>query len=247
MILVAGRVLIVAALLLIWEALPRLGVVDPALLPPFSAVFAGMLAMLHHPAIGADLLVSAAEIGAAFALSVPVGLLLGLALGESRRFAQVVDPLVFFLFGIPKSIFLPMFILTIGIGFAQKVAFGMFSAFLLVMISTASAVRSVRPEHLLVARSYGATRAQTVLRVYLPGMLPILLEGLRTALIFTVTAVMLAEVYASRAGFGHRLADWGENFDMTPLLSGVLLVSIAAILANEALRWLEVRAGAWRA
>ena len=40
----------------------------------------------------------------------------------------------------------------------------------------------------------------------------------------------------SRSGFGHRLADWGENFDMTQLLSGVLLVSLAAIAANELMR-----------
>lgn len=247
MTLATGRLLIVATLLLIWEALPSLGIVDPALLPPFSAVFAGTVAMLGRPAIQADLLVSAAEIGTAFVVAIPTGLLLGLALGESRQLARVMDPLIFFLFGLPKSIFLPMFILTMGIGFGQKVAFGVFSAFLLVTMSAATAVRSVRPEHLLVARSYGATRTQVALRVYLPGMLPILLEGLRTALIFTVTAIMLAEVYASRAGFGHRLADWGESFDMTPLLSGVLLVSIAAIAVNEALRWLEARAGAWRA
>jgi len=245
--LAAGRLLIIATLLLIWEALPRLGMVDPALLPPFSAVFAGTVTMLGRSAIQTDLLISAAEIGTAFVVAIPTGLLLGLALGESRQLARVMDPLIFFLFGLPKSIFLPMFILTMGIGFGQKVAFGVFSAFLLVTMSAATAVRSVRPEHLLVARSYGATRTQVALRVYLPGMLPILLEGLRTALIFTVTAIMLAEVYASRAGFGHRLADWGESFDMTPLLSGVLLVSIAAMVVNEALRWLEARAGAWRA
>ncbi len=244
--LAAARLLLVAGLLVVWELLPRLGLVDRELLPPFSAVFAGMIAMLGRPAIRADLLISAAEIGAAFALSIPAGLLLGLLLGESQRLARMVDPLVFFLFGIPKSIFLPMFILTMGIGFGQKVAFGVFSAFLLVTMSAAAAVRSVRPEHLLVARSYGATRAQIVARVYLPGMLPILLEGMRTALIFTVTAIMLAEVYASRSGFGHRLADWGENFDMTQLLSGVLLVSIAAVVVNEALRWLEARASTWR-
>lgn len=244
--LAAGRLLIVAVLLSVWEALPRLGLVDRELLPPFSAAFTGMVTMLGRPAIRADLATSALEIGAALALSIPPGLLLGLALGESRRFARVMDPLIFFLFGIPKSIFLPMFILTMGIGFGQKVAFGAFSALLLVTMSAAAAVRSVRPEHLLVARSYGATRAQIVARVYLPGMLPILLEGMRTALIFTVTAIMLAEVYASRSGFGHRLEDWGENFDMTQLLSGVLLVSLAAIVVNEALRWLEARSSAWR-
>ncbi len=244
--LLLWRLLIVASLLLVWEALPRLGLVDPELLPPFSAAAIGMVRMLGRPAILADLLTSALEIAGAFVLSIPVGLLLGLALGELPRFARVMDPLIFFLFGIPKSIFLPMFILTMGIGFGEKVAFGVFSTALIVTISAAAAVRSVRPEHRLVARSYGATKWQVATRIYLPGMLPILLEGLRTALIFTITAIMLAEVYASRSGFGHRLADWGENFDMTQLLSGVLLVSIAAIAVNEAMRMLEQRCSTWR-
>ena len=244
--LVAGRLLILAALLLVWEVLPRAGLVDAELLPPFSAAFMAMVRMLGRPAIQADLLTSAAEVGVAFAASIPLGLLLGLALGESRAFARVADPLIFFLFGLPKSIFLPMFILTLGIGFGEKVAFGVFSTALIVTMSAAAAVRSVKPEHRLVARSYGATPLQVAAQVYLPSMLPVLLEGLRTALIFTVTAIMLAEVYASRSGFGHRLADWGENSDMTQLLAGVLLVSIAAILINEAMRWMEQRCSAWR-
>ncbi|MEJ1975942.1 MAG: ABC transporter permease subunit [Acetobacteraceae bacterium] len=154
--------------------------------------------------------------------------------------------MVFFLFSIPKSIFLPMFILTLGIGFWQKVAFGVFSTLLIVLLSAAAAVRSVRPEHLLVARSYGATRPQIAWRVYLPSMLPILLEGLRIAIIFTFTAVILAEMYASRDGIGHQIASWGENFQMPQLFAGVLLLSLVAILCNETIRWAERRCGAWR-
>ena len=117
---------------------------------------------------------------------------------------------------------------------------------LLVLLSTQAAVRSVRPDHLLVARSYGATPSQIVLRVYLPSMLPIILEALRLALIFTFTAVTLAEMYASSTGVGHEIETWGENYMMPQLLAGVLLMSCAAILLNEAIRWVEQRCGAWR-
>ena len=244
--LLLGRMSIVAALLLIWEALPRLGVVDPELLPPFSAAARAMVSMLADPSIRSDLLISAAEIGAAFALSIPIGLLFGVILGESRSVAQVMDPVIFFLFGIPKSIFLPLFILTMGIGFGQKIVFGVFSTALIVTMNAVAAVRSIKPEHRLVARSYAASRWQTARLVYWPSMLPVLLDGWRTALIFAVTAIMLAEIYAARAGFGHRLADWGENFDLTRLFGGVLLVSLAAIAANESIRWLESRFSVWR-
>ena len=139
-----------------------------------------------------------------------------------------------------------MFILVFGIGFQQKVAYAAFSASFIVLMSAIAAVQSVKSEHVLVARSYGATRAQILLRVYLPSMLPILLETLRIAMIFTFTGVMVAEMYASRTGIGHYIANWGENFQMPQLFAGVLILAMVAVLFNEAVRFVEVRCSKWR-
>jgi NitT/TauT family transport system permease protein len=244
--ILALRLLLVAGLLLLWEALPRFGFVEDDLVPPFSDVVRTLWQLLGRAQFRVDLATTALEIVTAFAIAAPLGALFGMVIAESTYLSRIFDPLLFFLFGIPKSIFLPLFILSLGIGFWQKVAFGCFSTGLLVLLSTQAAVRSVKPDHLLVAHSYGATRGQIVSRVYLPSMLPILLEALRLAVIFTFTAVTLAEMYASRTGIGHNIETWGENFMMKPLLAGVLLLSLTAILVNEAIRWVERKCGAWR-
>lgn len=244
--LLAGRGALVAAVLAVWEALPRLGIADPELLPPFSTAATTALALLARPGFRADLWVTTLELLVAVALALPAGTLLGLLLAENERLARIVDPLIFFLFSIPKSIFLPLFILSMGIGFWQKVAFGVFSTVFIALMSASAAVRSVRPDHVFVARAFGASRAQIVLRVYLPSMLPILLEGLRLTVIFGFTAVLLAEMYASRTGIGHQIASWGENFMMDRLFAGVLLLAVIAIALNEAVRAVETRFGHWR-
>src|SRR5699024_1613644 len=87
----------------------------------------------------------------AFAIAVPGGALLGLLIAERPYLSQVFKPLVFFVFSIPKSIFLPMFILAFGIGFGQKVAFGVFSGIFIMMMTAFAAVDSVKSEHLLTA------------------------------------------------------------------------------------------------
>jgi len=190
--------------------------------------------------------VTAGEVATAFVLAVPIGALIGFLIAEHRYFAEVVKPLLFFAFSIPKSIFLPMFILVFGVGFAQKVGFGLFSTIFIVILSTTAAVESVKAEHLMVARSYGATPAQTAFRVYLPSMLPVLLEALRISMIFNLTGVILAEMYASRDGIGHQIASWGENFQMRQLLAGVLMVAAIAIAFNEIVRSVETRCSHWR-
>jgi len=234
------------AALVAWETLSRAEIVNPRLLPSASDTLAMLAELLRRASVRNDLVVTAGEVATAFVLAVPIGALIGFLIAEHRYFAEVVKPLLFFAFSIPKSIFLPMFILVFGVGFAQKVGFGLFSTIFIVILSTTAAVESVKAEHLMVARSYGATPAQTAFRVYLPSMLPVLLEALRISMIFNLTGVILAEMYASRDGIGHQIASWGENFQMRQLLAGVLMVAAIAIAFNEIVRSVETRCSHWR-
>jgi ABC-type nitrate/sulfonate/bicarbonate transport system permease component len=241
-----ARFAIVAAIFALWEMLSRTGIVNPRLLPSASDTLSTLGDLLQRASVRNDLAVTASEVLAAFALAVPVGALIGYLIAEHRTFADVMKPLLFFAFSIPKSIFLPMFILVFGVGFAQKVGFGFFSTIFIVIMSTTTAVESVKVDHLKVARSYGATAAQTAFRVYLPSMLPVLLEALRISMIFNLTGVLLAEMYASRDGIGHQIASWGENFQMKQLLAGVVMVAAIAMTFNELVRWVETRCSHWR-
>jgi ABC-type nitrate/sulfonate/bicarbonate transport system permease component len=241
-----ARIAIVVEILAAWEVLARTGLVNPRLLPPASETLATLADLLQRASVRNDLLVTATEVLVAFAIAVPLGCLVGYFIAEYRYFADVMKPLLFFAFSIPKSIFLPMFILVFGVGFAEKVGFGFFSTIFIVIMSTTTAVESVKVEYLTVARSYGATSAQTAFRVYLPSMLPVLLEALRISMIFNLTGVILAEMYASRDGIGHQIATWGENFQMKQLLAGVVMIAAIAMAFNELVRWVETRCSHWR-
>ncbi|MGN6283743.1 MAG: ABC transporter permease [Afipia sp.] len=242
----AARIAVVVAFFALWETLSRTGAVNPRLLPSASDTLLTLADLLQRTSVLQGLGVTGSEVLLAFVLGVPVAALIGILIAENRYISDVLRPLLFFAFSIPKSIFLPMFILVFGVGFAQKVSFGFFSTIFIVIMSTTTAVESVKVEHLTVARSYGATPMQTVFRVYLPSMLPVLLEALRIAMIFNLTGVMLAEMYASREGIGHMIATWGENFQMKQLLAGVVLISVIAVIFNELVRWIETRCSHWR-
>ncbi|HUA55794.1 MAG TPA: ABC transporter permease subunit [Candidatus Sulfotelmatobacter sp.] len=244
--LIAARFALLAAVLAAWEVLPRAGVVDPRLLPPLGNVLAMLIDLLGRANVQEAIGVSAAEFAVAFAIAVPLGAAIGILIAESEFLGEVFRPMLFYVFSVPKSIFLPMFILAFGIGFQQKVAYAAFSTVFIVMMTATAAVESVRADHLLVARSCGATRAQVIRRVYLPSMLPVLLEALRLSMIFNFTGVLIAEMYASRTGIGQLIESWGENFQMTQLFAGVVLLATAAIVLNETIRWLETRCSAWR-
>jgi NitT/TauT family transport system permease protein len=244
--IILTRLALLALVLGAWEVLPRNGVINPLLLPPLGDVLTMLGELLGRPQVHDALSTTAAEVLVAFLIAVPLGATIGVLIAESDYLGDIFKPILFYVFGVPKSIFLPMFILVFGIGFQQKVAYAAFTTTFVVLMSATAAVESVRADHVLVARSYGATRGQILWRVYVPSMMPILLETLRIAMIFNFTGVMIAEMYASRTGIGHLIASWGENFQMRQLFAGVILLAAMAILFNEAVRFLEARCSTWR-
>jgi NitT/TauT family transport system permease protein len=245
-VVIVIRLALLLAVLAVWEYLPRAGIVNPILLPPLSDVVSTFVQIIGRTDVHQAIAVTAAEVAVAFVIAVPLGGAIGVLLAENAYLGDIFKPMLFYVFSIPKSTFLPMFILVFGIGFHQKVAYATFSTVFIVIMSAGAAVESVKAEHLLVAESYGATKTQILRRVYLPSMTPILLETLRVAMIFNFTGVLIAEMYASRTGIGNLMANWGENFEMSRLLAGVILHAAAAMSFNALIRHLEERCSTWR-
>jgi NitT/TauT family transport system permease protein len=237
---------LIAGTLLLWEAAVRAGMADARTLPPPSAVAVRIVGMLGDSTVLGNLWITTAEVFLAFVLVTPIGIALGLLLGENDYLGRAFRPFFYFLASVPKSVFLPIFILCFGIGFTQKVAFGMFQVVFVLVISAIAAAESVPAALVQLARSYGASRRQLYLEIYLPSMLPIILEGMRLGMIFNITGVLFAEMYVSRAGLGHLVQLWGMRFDMVSLFAGIFLAAGLSIMVNETLRWYERRVGQWR-
>lgn len=244
--LLVAQLTLLAAVLAAWEWLVRINILDPKLVPAVSEIAETLLQILSDKDIFTHIGLTLWGVLLSCLIGVPVGVLIGVALERSSYWGKVLKPLFLFPLSIPKSIFLPVFILAIGISFWERVAFGAFSVVFLVILCTTAAVQTVRQEYLLVARSFGASTPQTIYHVYLPAMLPILLEGMRLAVIFGFTGIILAEMYAAKGGLGYLMSSWGENFMVKQLFAGVVLISAIAVALNEGIRAMERHYGTWR-
>jgi len=244
---VLSQIGFLAAFLALWEGATRIGGIDPLLLPPFSDVAAMLGRLLGDKEflVGAwDTLV---RVGVAYAIGAPLALSIGFLLGERLHLGAIVNPLVHFVLAVPQSVFLPLFILLFGIGFLEKIVFGITHILFVVIVNTVAAVESVPKPLVLAARSFGASPSQIYLRIYLPAMLPLVMTGLRLGMVFNIIGILLAEMYASRTGIGHLIFRWGESYEVREMMAGIVVVSIATIVFNEAMRLWEARVGRWQA
>lgn len=241
-----GRAATIAAIAAAWELVARLHLVDTDVLPPLTHVLAVLWRLLQDPAFLTDIRVTAVECLIAFVLVVPLGLLVGFILGESHRLERALGPPLQLMMTVPKSVFLPVFIFMFGLGLLQKVVFAIVLAFFVVVPSGIAAVHSVSRGLVVASRSFGATRRQIFMHIYIPAMAPLILGGVRLGSIFVVHGVVFAEMYGSVEGIGRSILTWGEAFQMDYLFAGVLLVLLFTVVLNETMQAIETRAGTGR-
>ncbi|SEG99807.1 NitT/TauT family transport system permease protein [Nonomuraea solani] len=221
-----------AAGALAWELVGHLAGVS--FFPPLSTVLARLADLVSSGLIVAGLADSLVNLVLGFALSLAAGLVIGVAMGRYRKVEAALGVYVYALLTAPSLVFAPIFFSLLGEGRGSIVAVVVMYAMFVIVINTASAIQSV-PAHLVeMARSYGASERQVLLRVMLPAAAPMIMAGVRLGVGRAVTGMINGEMFIAVVGLGRVVTQAGGRFDGAGVLA-VLLVIIAVALGAVAL------------
>jgi ABC-type nitrate/sulfonate/bicarbonate transport system permease component len=240
------RLLTLAGLFALWEALGRTGLIFGEALPPISAIAAAAFNELAGLAFYHHLAVTLGEVAGGFVFGVIPGVACGLVLGARRVLGAAADPYIAALATTPKIVFLPVVMLAVGIGPGSKVALGAISAFFPVVIATVAGMRAIPAVFVRVGRAFNLGRGQMVRMVYLPALALPLVTGLRLGLGVCIIGVLLGEIKLAKAGLGFLANDYYAQYNFAELYAIVAIIFALAAFANAAMSRLVRRAEAHR-
>ncbi len=244
----AARLAILVAALLLWEVAARLG--NPLLYVPPSAALPALrdvLALRAYPDLLQHLWLTAREIAAAYALAVAGGVGVGFILGGQRVLGRAWGPILAALYAVPAVVWYPSLMLFFGLDAASKIAFGFLLGFFPITLAVLAGIRQVNPQLITVARSFGASRLSVFVRVLLPGMLFTLVGGLRTGLALAVIGVIVGEILGAKAGVGS-LINHAYGLARTADYVALVVVTLVLIVLSDVLASaVERRARRWTA
>jgi ABC-type nitrate/sulfonate/bicarbonate transport system permease component len=228
------RAVIVVAILAGWEALARSELLFRDVVPTLGAIARALASLLTQSAFYTNLGWTAGEIAVALGIGGVLGLAAGLLLGANRFLGRAFEPYLYYLGPVPKIIFFPVMILWFGVGPGSKTALGALSCFFPVALSTAAGMRQIDAVLIRVGKSFRATTAQMVTKIYLPAMREPIVNGVRLGLGVAVIATLLAETKLSNRGIGYLIIQAYSTFDM-PRMYAVLIVLFALAIGANAL------------
>ena len=238
------RRLIVVSLIVLWELLPRTGLIAELFLPSLSSTLtAGWNDAGEY---GHALAVTLYEIAVSMVFACGGGILAGAVVGSLPRPRVPIMPMISSIYAVPLVILYPVFTVWLGIGSESKIAFASLYGFLPTMLSTAAGIQTIDPQLVLAARSMGATLNQRLVRVIIPAAIPTVLSGLRVGGALVIVGVVVSEMLISSAGIGYLISRYRTILDSAHVFAGVLLVLVMAIAFNAAIRWIERKAAIWQ-
>ena len=237
--------ILIACILLAWEAVSRSGLWNPLLFPPLEKISRELVLFFTRPESIMEAFVSLQRAFAGFALAAAFGIAIGMLMGRSARIAALLDPLFSGTYAVPKLALFPIFIFVFGIGSLSKVALVFLECLYPIVIVTSQGARGVSRVLLWSAANMGASRAAALRRVVIPAAAPFIFAGLRIALPIALIVVIITEMVSSADGLGYLVIYSLSSLKTDRMLAVVVVIAALGWLLDRALVMLRDRLVYW--
>jgi ABC-type nitrate/sulfonate/bicarbonate transport system permease component len=231
--------------LVLFDVLPRIGVLPERHFPPISKSLATLADQLTQSefwtAVGNTLEGWALGLGIAAALAIP----LGIVIGSSRLLYRACRGVIEFLRPVPSVALVPLAILIYGSGLKSKVFLAVFATFWQLIVQVLYGVQDVDPVATDTARSFGFSRVQRLFRVTLPSSVPYIATGLRIGSAVSLILVVTAELVIGSAGLGRSINLARSGGDVRLLYALIIATGILGLLLNAIFIQAEKRVLHW--
>ncbi|MET8468493.1 ABC transporter permease [Streptomyces sp. NPDC006422] len=185
---------------------------------------------------------SLGRMGAGFALAALAGIVLGVAIGRSRRVYALCDPVLQFARAVPPPALVPVFVVVLDFGTPMQITSIVFSAVWPVLVNTAEGARNVDPVRLEVAAALRLTSVERLGYVIVPSALPRIFAGLRLSLSLALILMVFSELLpGTENGIGFVLTDAQSRSDLLTVWTALALLGVLGYLLNTGLLAIERR------
>ena len=234
-----------------WELLVHVGVISERnLCAPSTAVQTFLYKLTNTKPDGATLFAhffSSIKLSlAGFVLAVVIGIPLGLFMGYYKGMDSFFTPLFEVVRPIPPIAWIPIVILTLGIGFKAKVFIIFISAFVPCVVNSYLGIKLTDPTLIDVAQTFGASRWQIFRTICIPSSMNMVFTGVRVSLAASWSTLVAAEMLASTKGLGYMI-QIGRNLIRPDIIIVVMLtIGLVGALMGWVLSLFEKKVAPWR-
>ncbi|MEU9808400.1 ABC transporter permease [Mycobacterium sp. NPDC050853] len=181
-----------------------------------------------------------------FLIGTVAGVTLGVLLGRSRYWSEVLAPFIKALNAVPRIVLASLFIIWFGLGLSSKVATVVVLVFFAVFFNAFTGAREVDGNVINNARILGASPTRILTSIVLPSATSWILSSLHTAFGFALIGAVVGEYAGASKGLGLLISNAQGTFDSAGIYAGMIIITVVALLAEWLIGIAESRLLKWR-
>jgi len=233
-----------------WEIAARLGFIDPFFFAMPSTIADQIWVWLTEGTsqgpLWQQVLVTLEETVLGFLIGAVLGIICGVALGRNRLLADVFSIYIKIANSVPRVVLGSIFIISMGLGMASKVALAVVMVFFVVFGNAFQGVREADRNLIANARILGASAHQVTMGVVIPSALSWIIASLHVSFGFALVGAVVGEFLGSRQGIGLLIATAQGTFNAAGVFAAMIVLAVVALAAEFLISLLENRLIKWR-
>jgi NitT/TauT family transport system permease protein len=226
------RLLLVVAVVIVWEGAVRLFSIPAFILPAPSNIGVALWRGIESALYLDHIRITVVETLLGFVFGSILALVLGTMIALSRRAEYFLYPFIVMFQSMPKVALAPLIIVWFGLGLTSKVAQAAVTAFFPLMVNTIAGLRSADEDRVALMRSLDASNLQILTMLRLPSALPFIMAGFEIAMVLSLIGAIVAEFVGAQKGLGVLIMSMTFTMDVAGQFSVLLILSLLGLLLN---------------
>jgi NitT/TauT family transport system permease protein len=240
-----ARILVVAAVVGLWQLLCAAGAVDSITVSSPVVVWDQISAWTSAGALWPTVLQTLATFAIGYALGVVAGVVIGVAMGMSETIRMYLDPFVVFFNAIPKLVLVPLMIAWLGFTRTPGVIIVFLVVVFLVAVTVHKGMDTIGGEFIDNARMLGAGTGGLIRDVYLPAVAIWVMTSARLAVGLAFQAAVVSEFFGAGHGLGYLIVHGEQTFTAAQIWGAIVVTVALAWVIDFVLSILDRRVSRW--
>jgi NitT/TauT family transport system permease protein len=241
----------ITAFILLWQIAVTVGWIDDRACAAPSEVLSTFIDKWTNTkpdgsTLGTHLLVSLKLASLGFLVAVVIGVPMGLLMGYFKGMDAFLTPIFEIVRPIPPLAWIPVVLLTLGIGTEAKAFIIFIASFVPCVINSYTGIKRANPVLLNVAKTAGASRWQIFFKVGIPSATPMMFTGIKISLGSAWATLVAAEMLSSSQGLGYLIQRARNLVRSDLIIVGMLVIGVIGALFTLILEAVETKVAPWR-
>lgn len=233
------RFMLLVLLLALWELAADFGWINSFIFSSPSMIAKCLVSMAADGSLFLHTGVTLLETVVSFALVVAVGLAVALMLWCSRSLSEILEPFLVMLNSLPKSALAPLLIVWLGNNMRTIIVAAISVALFGSILTLHTGFSQMDGEQVKLIYSLGGSRRDVLIKVLLPGSLPLIISNMKVNIGLCLVGVIIGEFLSARAGLGYLITYGSQVFAMTMVVTAIVVLCLMSVVLYQGIALIE--------